>query len=171
MIPFLEHGSNVFLSFVTTLLGRFSLKEKTPFVRVLSIWEERRVFSPHFIERLRSQWDPSRSVSSPTASQSSSINQALSPAAPPTHRVEDRASSPTPPAANRSEPPAPKRQRTVENTDLRNLILQTRVTESIIDEFPNFEFPSKILNLNKIKLITTIYTELKDLENLKKSLE
>lgn len=62
---FLEFGSTIFLPEVTRILERLSAKEKAPFIRTLSIWEERRVYSASYIHRIRLCWEgPSDSVAS-----------------------------------------------------------------------------------------------------------
>lgn len=54
---YLEHGSGVFLPVVTRHLERFSSKEKAPFLRTLSVWGERQVYSTGFVDKLREQWE------------------------------------------------------------------------------------------------------------------
>jgi hypothetical protein len=54
---YLEHGSNVFIPVVTHHIERFSDKEKSPFLRTLTIWGERHILSKRFVERLRSLWE------------------------------------------------------------------------------------------------------------------
>ena len=54
---YLEFGSSIFLPEVGLLIERLSMKEKNPFIRTLSIWEERHVFSSSFISRVRAHWE------------------------------------------------------------------------------------------------------------------
>ena len=56
-LKYLEHGSGTFLPEVSRTLERLSAKEKAPFIRVLSIWAERHVYSVSFVEKLRTQWE------------------------------------------------------------------------------------------------------------------
>lgn len=53
---FLEYGSTIFLPEVIRILDRLSAKEKAPFIRTLSIWEERRVYSASYIQKIRQIW-------------------------------------------------------------------------------------------------------------------
>ena len=54
---YLEFGSSIFLPEVGLFIERLSVKEKNPFIRTLSIWEERHVFSSSFISRVRAHWE------------------------------------------------------------------------------------------------------------------
>ena len=63
---YLEHGSGVFLPVVTRHFERFSSKEKGPFLRTLSVWGDRHVYSAGFVEKLREQWEkPVQEADSP----------------------------------------------------------------------------------------------------------
>lgn len=56
LVAFLEHGCSVFIPAVSKIVERLSDSERAPFLRTLSVWDERRVFSVHFVDRLRSTW-------------------------------------------------------------------------------------------------------------------
>ena len=56
MVQYLEHGTGEFIPVVTSVLERFSSRERQPFIRVLDIWAERHVLSRKYVEKLKVQW-------------------------------------------------------------------------------------------------------------------
>jgi hypothetical protein len=59
---YLEHGSSIFLAVVTQYVQKFSSKERSPFIRTLSVWGERHVFSRGFLDKLRTHWESTAHV-------------------------------------------------------------------------------------------------------------
>jgi len=64
LTDYLECGSSIFLPEVGLLIERLSHKERSPFIRTLTIWQERHVFSSTFIGRVRAHWERPLSDSS-----------------------------------------------------------------------------------------------------------